>query len=233
MQRVRALHPLLRARRKSGSTHVAINEELRPSKRPAYAGHATLLPLLGLAALAAAVCFLVAGRHAGHEAHTPAPVPARRAGRGAGRPAGSGSGRHGDRPRRRRPPGRRGAATGARRAVRPTAGDPNWKRHADGEWRATPFGSEAITLGTDDPEHFLTVDRRVGRRTWAWTLETSLTPRLLADGGVGFVDPATHRVSDLTIAPVAIFDSAGADVTPAGCALGARQGQDPRVGLEG
>ena len=97
-----------------------------------------------------------------------------------------------------------------------TAGDPNWKRHADGEWRATPFGSEAITLGTDDPEHFLTVDRRVGRRTWAWTLETSLTPRLLPDGGVGFVDPATHRVSDLTIAPVAIFDSAGADVTPAG-----------------
>ena len=97
-----------------------------------------------------------------------------------------------------------------------TAGDPNWKRHADGEWRATPFGSEAITLGTDDPEHFLTVDRRVGRRTWAWTLETSLTPRLLPDGGVGFVDPATHRVSDLTIAPVAIFDSAGDDVTPSG-----------------
>ena len=47
-------------------------------------------------------------------------------------------------------------------------------------------------------------------------LETSLTPRLLPDGGVGFVDPATHRVSDLTIAPVAIFDSAGDDVTPAG-----------------
>ena len=73
-----------------------------------------------------------------------------------------------------------------------------------------------ITLGTDDPEHFLTVDRRVGRRTWAWGLETSLTPRLLPDGGVGFVDPATHRVSDLTIAPVVIFDSAGDDVTPSG-----------------
>ena len=97
-----------------------------------------------------------------------------------------------------------------------TAGDPNWKRHADGEWRATPFGSEAITLGTDDPEHFLTVDRRVGRRTWAWTLETNLTPRLLPDGGIGFVDPATHRVSDLTIAPVAIFDFAGADINKAG-----------------
>ena len=97
-----------------------------------------------------------------------------------------------------------------------TTGDPRWKRHADGEWRATPFGSEAITLGTDQPEHFLTVDRRVGRKTWAWRLETSLTPRLLADGGVGFVDPATHRVSDLTIAPVAILDSGGDDVTPTG-----------------
>ena len=162
------------------------------------------------------MCFLVAGRHAGHEAHTPAPFL-----------LGALGAEQADPPA----PVRAGTATARVDAGRlvvegqrqervglsaRTAGDPNWKRHADGEWRATPFGSEAITLGTDDPEHFLTVDRRVGRRTWAWTLETSLTPRLLPDGGVGFVDPATHRVSDLTIAPVAIFDSAGADVTPAG-----------------
>ena len=211
---------------------MAINEELRPSKRPAYAGHATLLPLLGLAALAAAVCFLVAGRHAGHEAHTPAPFL-----------LGALGAEQADPPA----PVRAGTATARVDAGRlvvegqrhervglsaRTAGDPNWKRHADGEWRATPFGSEAITLGTDDPEHFLTVDRRVGRRTWAWTLETSLTPRLLPDGGVGFVDPATHRVSDLTIAPGCDLRFRGRRRHPLGSPMAARQQQDPRVELE-
>ena len=212
---------------------MAINEELRPSKRPAFAGHATLLPLVGLAALAAAVCFLVAGRHAGHEAHIPAPFLVGALGEERAEPPA---------------PVRTGTATaridGGRLVVEGrrqervglsarTAGGTRWTRHAGGAWRATPFGSEAIMLGTDDPEHFLTVDRRVGRRTWAWRLETRLTPRLLPDGGVGFVDPATHRVADLTIAPVVIFDSAGDDVTPAGLRWQLGKGEDPRVGLEG
>jgi hypothetical protein len=204
------------AREEKRVSHVATNEELRPSKRPAIAGHATLLPLMGLAALAAAVCFLVAGRHAGHEAHTPAPFLVGALGEERAEPPA---------------PVRTGTAIARIDAGRlvvegqrqervglsaRTVGESRWEAHANGAWRSTPFGSEAITLGTDDPEHFLTVDRRVGRKTWAWRLETSLTARLLPDGGVGFVDPATHRVSGLTIAPVAIFDAEGRDVTPAG-----------------
>ena len=195
---------------------MAINEELRPSKRLAFAGHATLLPLLGLAAIAAAVCLLVAGRHAGHEEHTPAPFLTEALGGERTAPlapvrAGSATARVDAGRLVVQGPLRERVGLSAR-----VAGDPRWVRRAGGEWRATPFGSETITLGTDDPEHFLTVDRRVGRKTWEWTLETTLAARLLPNGGVGFVDPATHRVSELTIAPVAIFDAQGRDVTPNG-----------------
>ena len=233
MQRVRALHPPLPRAKKSGSTHVAINEELRPSKRPAYAGHATLLPLLGLAALAAAVCFLVAGRHAGHEAHTPAPFLVGALGEEQADPPA---------------PVRAGTATARIDAGRlvvegqrqervglsaRTAGDPRWKRHADGEWRATPFGSEAIMLGTDDPEHFLTVDRRVGREDVGLAprdeLDTSAAARrrrrLRRPGHPSRLRPDDRPGGDLRFR--------GRRRHAGRPSLAARQGQDPRVGLEG
>ena len=229
MQRVRALHPLLRARRKAG--RLAWRSTKSSGLRSARHTPGMRRCCRSWARRSRGGCVLPRGRTPRRpRGATPPPSCSARWAR-SGRPAGSGSGRHGDRPRRRRRPGRRGATTGAHRAVRPYRGDPNWKRHADGGWRATPFGSEAITLGTTIPSTSspstaasvpdLGVDAR-----------DELTPRLLPDGGIGFVDPATHRVSDLTIAPVAIFDSAGADVTRLGVALGARQGNDPRVGLE-
>ena len=193
-----------------------MNGELRPPNRPAHAGQTLLRPVLGLVAIAAALCLVMVGRHADHEAHTPARFLNDALGAERTAPLA---------------PVRTGSATaridagsllveGALRervglSAR-VSGYGAWQRHSAGEWRATTFGSEAITLGTDDPEHFLTVDRRVGSKTWAWKLETTLAARLLPNGGVSFVDPTTHRVSDLTIAPVAIFDSAGRDVTPAG-----------------
>ena len=72
-------------------------------------------------------------------------------------------------------------------------------------------GERRAALGRDGS----TVDRRVGRRTWEWKLETTLTARLLPNGGVGFVDPATRHVSDLTITPVAILDATNAAVATA------------------
>ena len=196
--------------------NVATNEELRPSNRPAHAGSAWLLPFLGLVAIATALALVTLGRHAEHEAHTPArflndSLGAERAAPLAPVQAGNATARI--------DAGRLVVQGPQRDRVALEAlvgGAPGWQRHAGGEWRATPFGSEAITLGTDDPEHFLTVDRRVGRKTWEWKLETALLPRLLPTGGVGFVDPVNRRVSDLTIAPVAIFDAGGKDVTPAG-----------------
>ncbi|MDX6396805.1 MAG: hypothetical protein QOJ43_213, partial [Gaiellaceae bacterium] len=194
---------------------MATNEELRPSNRPANAGLPWLRPLVAVVAIAAALGLVMAGR-LGHEAHTPARFLTEALGAERSAPLA---------------PVRKGSATAriatgrllvesARRdqvglSAR-VSGSRTWERRANGEWRATRFGSEAITLGTDDPEHFLTVDRRVGVRTWTWKLETDLHSRLLPNGGVGFVDSKTRRVTDLTIAPVAIFDSGGKDVTPAG-----------------
>ena len=91
-----------------------------------------------------------------------------------------------------------------------------WTRHEYGVIRPTGFGSEALTIGTELPEHFLSVSKRHGVKTWTWKLDTALRAQLLGDGGVGFFDPKTHRVSDLTIAPVAIYDREGDDVTPDG-----------------
>ncbi len=215
MNRTRAHIPSARAR-EMRVKHVATNEELRPSNRPAHAGHRWLLPFLGFAAIAAAMCLVTVGRHADHDAHTPARFLNEALGSDRSAPLA---------------PVRAGSATARIDAGRLlvqgpqreqvglsalVGGSPRWERRANGEWRATPFGSEAITLGTADPEHFLTVDRRVGTRTWKWALDTKLTARLLPNGGVGFVDPTSHRISDLTIAPVAIFNSTGDDVTPAG-----------------
>ena len=99
------------------------------------------------------------------------------------------------------------AATGVR-------GD--WTRYAAGAVRATPFGSETLVFrGEDGLEEFLTVDRRQGKRTWSWQLDADdLEPRSRVDGSVEF-----HRrggTASLRIAPVAILDAQGGDVTPEG-----------------
>src|SRR5205823_10536102 len=49
---------------------------------------------------------------------------------------------------------------------------------------------------------------------WSWNLATPLDQDLDPDGNVQFVDPRTRRISELTIAPVKIYDGAGRDVTP-------------------
>ncbi len=216
MPQVRATHTSLPRAKEMRVYNVATNEELRPSNRPAHAGSPWLLPFLGLVAIAAALTLVTLGRHAEHEAHTPArflndSLGEERAAPLAPVQAGNATARI--------DAGRLVVQGPQRDRVALEAlvgGVPGWQRHAGGEWRATPFGSEAITLGTVDPEHFLTVDRRVGAKTWEWKLETTLVARLLSNGGVGFVDPVSRRVSDLTIAPVAIFDAGGKDVTPAG-----------------
>ncbi|HEY8104037.1 MAG TPA: hypothetical protein VIE18_05935, partial [Gaiellaceae bacterium] len=169
-----------------------------------------------LVATAVALCLVMVGRHTGHEAHTPARFLTAALGDERAAPlapvqAGSATARIDT--------GRLVVESARHDRIGLSArvpGSRTWMRRAKGEWRETPFGSEAITLGTKDPEHFLTVDRRIGNKTWEWKLETTLAGRLLPNGGVGFVDPKTRRVSELTIAPVAIFDAAGTDVTPAG-----------------
>ena len=62
----------------------------------------------------------------------------------------------------------------------------------------------------------MTVEKRQGRRTWSWKLDTAMRPRLLGDGGVGFVDRKTGRVMDIALGKAVIYDSEGRDVTPEG-----------------
>ncbi|HUH14586.1 MAG TPA: hypothetical protein VML35_01735, partial [Gaiellaceae bacterium] len=91
-----------------------------------------------------------------------------------------------------------------------------WTRHADGAVRETPYGSETIVFrGEGGLEQFLTVERRQGPRTWSWQLDAAgLEPRLRVDGSVEF--RRNGGTAGLEIAPVAILDALGADVTPDG-----------------
>ncbi|HEV7133533.1 MAG TPA: hypothetical protein VGN27_07390, partial [Gaiellaceae bacterium] len=91
-----------------------------------------------------------------------------------------------------------------------------WKRYAHGTLRTTPFGHEAVTVNGSLAEHLITVDRHVGKHVWTWQLNTFLRPRVSPNGYVGFIDPATHRLLDLNLLPVKIFDGSGKDVTPKG-----------------
>jgi hypothetical protein len=70
------------------------------------------------------------------------------------------------------------------------------------------------------------VTSRQGEKTWTWKLATTLEPRLAKDGGVDFVvDSGWHaahhhfhgpKLAQYRIAPVAIFDAQGKDITPLG-----------------
>src|SRR5581483_3239289 len=91
-----------------------------------------------------------------------------------------------------------------------------WKAHQHGARRSTRFGHETIVVTQDAVEQFLTVDRRVGARTWRWHFgDSHLTPRVGDDGAVAFIDNHVLLTST-TIAPVRILDADGSDVTPKG-----------------
>src|SRR5918996_2691911 len=101
-----------------------------------------------------------------------------------------------------------------------------WERFAHGASRPTAYGRETITVEPRTTEQFLTVERRQGPKTWRWQLGTRLEPTLAADGGIDFIagpardDGHAHRhgpeLAEFRIAPVAIFDVHGKDVTPSG-----------------
>ncbi len=66
-------------------------------------------------------------------------------------------------------------------------GSTEWTPHARGFTRPTPFGRETITTGADASEQFLTVDRRLGPKTWRWRLSSpGLEPRITPSGEIRF-----------------------------------------------
>ncbi|HET8606867.1 MAG TPA: Ig-like domain-containing protein, partial [Gaiellaceae bacterium] len=105
--------------------------------------------------------------------------------------------------------------SGALRIAADVPSSGKWKRFGHGVSRPTPFGSEAVVYRTGAVESLLTVDRKLGRHTWSWRLSSmNLEPRSMVDGSVEF-----RRAGDFVgvrILPVAIYDRAGKDVTPAG-----------------
>ena len=90
----------------------------------------------------------------------------------------------------------------------------DWNRFERGAVRSTPFGSESVVVTSTRTEQFLTVRERQGERTWRWRLGTGkLKPKLRVDGGV--LVTAGADSAGLRIAPVAILDGKGRNVTPA------------------
>ena len=90
----------------------------------------------------------------------------------------------------------------------------NWNRFERGAVRSTPFGSETVVVTSTRAEQFLTVREHQGKRTWRWRIGTGkLKPKLRVDGGV--LVTAGADSAGLRIAPVAILDGSGRDVTPA------------------
>ena len=51
-------------------------------------------------------------------------------------------------------------------------GSAPWTRHAWGVERPTSFGRESIVVAAPRTEEYLTVQRRLGSRTWRWQLES-------------------------------------------------------------
>jgi hypothetical protein len=90
-----------------------------------------------------------------------------------------------------------------------------WRRYENGVSRATPFGRETITVEPGKAEHYLTVERRQGVRTWRWSIDAGkLAPRITPNGAVDFLERG--KVAGFRIRPVAIYDVDGRDVTPGG-----------------
>ena len=161
------------------------------------------------------------------------PLPRRRTGRGARRAARARSDRHGDRPHRRRPPGGRGAATGARRAVRSYRG-----RHPLDAPRRRRVACDAVRLRGDHARH-----RRSGalphRRPPCRAQDVGLAPRDALDTSAAAGrrrrlrrpgHPSRRRPDDR---PGSDLRFRGRRRHAGRSPLAARQGEDPRVGLEG
>src|SRR5205807_6785043 len=85
--------------------------------------------------------------------------------------------------------------------------------YANGTLRRTPFGTQAIAVNGDKAEQYLTVDRKLGTRTWRWHLDTSLQARVSDRGWVGFFD-SSNKLMPVAMLPAKIFDANGHDVTP-------------------
>src|SRR5919106_6640256 len=93
-----------------------------------------------------------------------------------------------------------------------------WTPHLRGATRPAPYGSEAVVFrGEYGLEHFVTVEKRQGLRTWRWELgAANLDPVLAADGGIDFFRNGGTATAGLRIEPVAVFDQARRNVTPKG-----------------
>ena len=94
----------------------------------------------------------------------------------------------------------------------------HWTTYRNGASRATTLGSETVAVGPDRVEHYQTIVRRQGTKTWRWRLDTSYTPSVTG-GSVGFV-AATGEVMPLQIDPVQILDGRGKRATPPGLSWG-------------
>src|SRR6187200_2816128 len=92
----------------------------------------------------------------------------------------------------------------------------DWHRFEHGASRPIAEGAETILVDGPTLEQFLTIRERQGLRTWRWRIDTAQVPRVGDDGAVAFLDTKLHRLTDVSIAPAAILDSDGKDVTPKG-----------------
>ena len=191
--------------------------ELRPRNRPAKAGGLGIAIIAAVAAMLIGAWLLAIGPHSGPaKAHGSSASFLQQA-LGASHPGASLA--------RQPKPGVTVAVQRRHTIVRRNghvlsltavgAGGATWNSFENGASRPTPFGHESVTIGAERTEEFLTVDRRVGVRTWRWQLgTTTLEPNLRQDGSIDF--KAGAPFAGLLIAPAAILDSAGDDVTPAG-----------------
>ena len=94
-------------------------------------------------------------------------------------------------------------------------GSAAWARHAWGLERPTSFGREAIVVAAPRTEEYLTVERRLGPRTWRWRLESPKSiPRLEADGSLSLTTAGAR--AGVRVLPPVVYDAAGHDVTPQG-----------------
>jgi hypothetical protein len=94
-------------------------------------------------------------------------------------------------------------------------GSAPWTRHAWGVERSTAFGREAIVVAAPRTEEYLTVERRVGPRTWRWRLESRKSiPRLEPDGSLSLTTAGAR--AGIRVLPPVVYDAAGHDVTPSG-----------------
>ena len=95
-------------------------------------------------------------------------------------------------------------------------GPGDWHRFEHGVSRPIAEGAESILVDGPTLEQFLTIRERQGVRTWRWRIDTTQVPRVGDDGAVAFLDTKLHRLTDVSIAPAAILDVEGKDVTPDG-----------------